>query len=320
MRAELITEKSALLPLPRVEYTMELLCRAAETGSIPDSRLIEIRNGLQKAVQERANMYTAGRSNTVTAEQAKAFYSSILHQLDAVLLLLPDDTAATEMIQQRPLEELLQAGQQRILALFEQAKTDFRAAYPAMEPFMTRHFQELLKSFTVFCTRYDARFHADTKIIDYIYPLIGGKRIMQRGVLGVAAYYAALRRECEFLQCFSQQSVLDVMKRHASRYLMAVSSIPDSVAELVLRQYLAASLTDLDADSLCVSDDAAERLIADYAGHPEAELRLDAEMTLSRFSDQAALFAYLKETLPAVVKSMQHSIDAGQLNHWLLLN
>lgn len=319
MSAELMKEGAEVLPLPRVEYTMELLHRAAENGLLPDSKLLEIRSGLQNAVQERANMYTAGRSSTVTVTQAKAFYSSILHQLDAVLLLLPDDAAALETLRSRSLEELLQAGQQRILTLYEQAKTDFRAAYPVMEPFMTHHFQDLLKSFTVFCTQYDARFHADAQIVERVYPLLGGTRIPQNGILGTAAYYAALRRESELLLYFPQEAVLDVMKRHASRYLMAVSNIPDSVADLVFRQYLAAVLTDRDADSLCVDAEAADRLTAEFRGHPEAELRVEAELTLSRFADNAALCGYLKNAVPAVVKSMQYSIDAGQLSRWLIL-
>ena len=319
MRNDLTVSGSVLPPLPRTDYTLGLLHRAAEQGLIPDSRLLEIRRDLQTAVQERANMYTAGRSNTVTATQAKAFYDSILHQLDAVLILSPDDAAATDALRSRPLKELLDAGQQRILALFAQAKEDFRAAYNLHEPFMTDLFRQLLKSFSSFITEYDARYHANAQIADRVYPLIGGRQIPESGILGTSAYYRALRREGEFLQVFPADAVLNIMQRHANRYLMTVRSMPDSAADLAFRQFLAAEMAQEDGFSLAVTGETVQRLTSEFAGRPAAELRLEAELSLGRFSEHKELYTYLKSVLPSVITGMQHSLDTGVLQRWLVL-
>ena len=72
--------------LPRADYTLALLKRAAAEQTIPEERLEEIKEALHRAAGERAAAYTKGRSTTVTRKQAEAFYASVFCQLDAVLL------------------------------------------------------------------------------------------------------------------------------------------------------------------------------------------------------------------------------------------
>ena len=320
MKTVLAAKGDLLEPVSHVNYTGGLLIRASELGLIPDSKLMEIRNDLQKCALELAERFTLGRSNTISAFQAGAIYRSILLQIDAVLLMLPDDKAAIEMLSQKTVRELQTAGQQRVLTLYEQAKTDFRKAYDLMQPFMTDFYHQLLEKFALFCTKYDAQYNADKQIIDRIYPLLGEKQIPESGVIGAARYYAGLRMDAEFLHLFPQDKVLEIMKRHASRYLMTPSSIPDSVADLVFRQYLAAELAGEDGHSLRVSADAADRLTAEFADRSETDIRVEAELALSGFASEPALYAYLKEAVPLVIRSMLRALQNGKISQWLIVS
>ncbi|MBR5372838.1 MAG: hypothetical protein IK130_11565 [Oscillospiraceae bacterium] len=319
MKTELIKQGTNLEPVSRVDYTMGLLVRAAEQGLIPDAKLLEIRRDLQNCAVETAQMYNRGRSGCVTNNRLAAIYRSILHQIDAVLLILQGDDAATEALAQRSVRELQSLGQQRVMALFEQAKTDFRKAYDLMQPFMTDFFRQLLEKFSLFCTKYDAQFNADAQIIERVYPLIGERQIRGNGVIGAAEYFGALRMEAEFLHLFPEETVRGIMKRHAGRYLMTPQSIPDSVADLVFRQYIAAELAGDDGSTLQVTADAAERLNAEFSGRSAADIRVAAELSLLRYSDHPELIAYLKQAVPPVTASMQSAFDTGRLSRWLIV-
>ena len=225
-------------PLPRADYTLAVLRRAAAEQTIPADRLAEIRTALHQAAADRAAAYTKGRSTTVTRKQAEAFYESVFCQLDAVLLELGSDRLAEDALRTKPLSELLDAGMLLTLQRYEEAKEHFRQAYKVSAPVQTSFFHALLKDFEAFCTRYDARFRAADTKVTFSYPLFGDTKITERGVIGVHRYYTALMYEGKLLQLFDTQEIRGLMRRYAENFRTSPDMIAENIAELVLRHRL----------------------------------------------------------------------------------
>lgn len=302
-------------PLPRRDYTMALLSRAALTGSIPAERLKELRTALQKAAAERAEAYTRGRSTTVTRAQAEAFYQSVFCQLDAVLLEMPDDAQAEAALRTQDPAALLEAGQLRTLQLYEAAKADFRAAYRLTEPFATSFFKELLTGFELFCTKYDARFRAfDTKV-DRVYPLLCEQQIPETGVIGTAKYYRALRLEGVFLSGLDREQMQDLMQRYAEKFLTSPQMIAENLADLALRHIAVNALAG--EKGVRVTAENAEAVQARCSGMTPQAL---AEALRGALPDDGAETAdYLAAQLPAMAETLHSRLTADTLSGWLAL-
>lgn len=317
MNDALMPRETAQEPLPRKDYTLELLRRASLQGTIPQERLEEIRLALHRAAAERAAAYTAGKSTTVTRKQAEAFYASVLCQLDTLLLLQENDARAEELLRTMPPDELMEKGQLWTLRLYEAAKENFRTAYKLTKPVMTSFFSTLLPQFAAFCTDYDARFRAyDTKVT-LSYPLLGGTKITAGGVYGVSRYYAALRREGELLALFDADEIRTLETQYAALYRTEPEMIAENIAELVLRHALICALGGSDG----LLPDA-----ADIAAVSEKYAALSAETLAQDAADAAKTIiggenvpvkVYVQEALPALAAELHSRILAGRLSGWL---
>ncbi|MCQ2407788.1 MAG: DUF6179 domain-containing protein [Oscillospiraceae bacterium] len=283
----LMKQSAAQEPLLRRDYTLNLLRRAALSGSIPMLQLEAIRSGLHQAAAERAAAYTRGRSMTVTRAQAEAFYQSLFCQLDAVLLALGSDAAAEEALRSRALGELLEAGQLRSLQLYEEAKERFRKAYKLTKPVQTSFFHALLDGFSRFCTDYDARFRAADTKVEFSYPLLGGETVIESGIVGVHYYYSALLREAELLHAFDLAAVQTMMQRYADRFLTIPDMIAENIAELVMRHWLTNALCGAEGDQLTVTPETQELFRAKYGDMPAEQLEAEIRRCIKeRFADR----------------------------------
>lgn len=301
--------------LPRADYTLALLKRAAAEQTIPEERLEEIKEALHRAAGERAAAYTKGRSTTVTRKQAEAFYASVFCQLDAVLLELHDDRLAEDALRTKPLAELLDAGMLLTLQRYEEAKDRFRQAYKLTAPVQTSFFHALLKDFEKFCTQYDARFRAaDTKVA-FSYPLLGGTQIPERGVAGVHRYYSALLLEGRVLHQFDTQEILQLMQNYAGLFRTAPDMIAENLAELVLRHNLLRRLCGAENGGLCVTQEMTDAVQTKYAGVPAEKL---SEMLCGKLHlpEDPEAEAYCRAAMPALAAVLHHRIGLGRVAGW----
>ena len=282
----LMKQSAAQEPLPRRDYTLNLLRRAAVSGAIPMPQLEAIRSGLHQAAAERAAAYTRGRSTTVTRAQAEAFYQSLFCQLDAVLLAPGSDAAAEEALRSKPLGELLEAGQLRSLQLYEEAKERFRKAYQLTKPVQTSFFHALLDDFSRFCTDYDARFRAADTKVEFSYPLLGGETVTESGIVGVHHYYSSLLREAELLHQFDTAAVQTMMQRYADRFLTTPDMIAENIAELVMRHWLTNALCGAEDDLLTVTPETQALFNAQFGDMPAEQLEAEIRRCIAeRFAD-----------------------------------
>lgn len=306
-------------PLPRREYTAALLTRCMEDKSIPQARLEEIRLALHRAVSERAEAYTKGRSMTVTRAQAEAFYVSVFYQLDAALLAMHSDDDAAEALRTAPVADLLDAGMMRILQLYEEAKEHFRRAYQLTKPFATAFFRDLLTDFSHFCTEYDARFHPDAVKIDEVYPLLGGRKIDLPGVLGVHAYYTALMYEGELLQCFPADEIPVLMRLYAKRYLTTPDMIAESIADLVLRQWICRALLGDCSAGLKLPQEA-DVLLTERCQHTPADVlceRMRKAVSESFLAEKPEVCAVCEAAMPTFAGTLQRRVAENNLRGWI---
>lgn len=304
--------------LPQDGYSAALLYRCAADGSIPAETLEAIRQTLHRAAGEHAAAYTRGRSCAVTRKQAEAFYRSVFYQLDAALLALGSDSLAADALRTQAPERLLDAGQTRIMRLYEQAKTDFRRAWKLTEPFATSFFRALLPQFSAFCTQYDVRFGHDRFGPPEDYPLLGENRTALKGVLGLSAYYHGLMCEGEMLSLLPAERIRAVMQQYAARFRTAPENIAENIAELMLKQQLASVLAGHEADSLTVTAEDAAALTAEYAVQPESVLRSKAETAVrTLYGQHIELCSYICGALPAVVSEMHRRMKDGSLRGWI---
>lgn len=314
-----LAQNAAQPPLPHKDYTMALLIRAAEQGTIPLPRLEEIRTALHRAAAERAAAYTNGRSTTVTRAQAEAFYASVLCQLDTVLLMMQSDAQAEHALRTLPLPELLEKGQLVTLHLYEEAKDRFRQAYKLTKPVMISFFAALLKDFERFCTQYDARFRAGDTKTTFSYPLLSEEAITEPGVLGVHRYYTALLREGELLRCFAPADVQAMMTNYAEAYRTVPDMIAENIAELVLRHWMLRALCGDSACITAVSQSLCETVAERYAAYPAETLAQDMQNAVenSAFAENPALLAYIEAALPPLAAEMHSRFSAGRLAGWI---
>lgn len=305
------------------DYTMQLMQFASDTGRIGDVRAKAMVQMIAQEAQKRARDYTAGRSTTVSRKQAEAFYASVFFQLDAALLSMDNDEMALDALCTLPLSVLMEAGEQKIHALYAEAKEDFRAAYKLTEPVQTSFFHDLLQGFAQFITTYDARFHAKDarEYVEFCYPLLSGRMPDEDGLIAVHAYYRALRREGEFLSRFAPDAVYGLMTRYAARFRTSPDMIAENIAELVLRQWLTGVLSGQpDAESLSLPESAAETVTAQYAGRSQQDLSnavMQAIRTQPLTAEPADMQAYLLQNVPAVADAMYAHIAGNTLAGWV---
>lgn len=306
-------------PLPKKAYTMALLQRGMEKNSIPQARLQALHLALHRAAAERASQYTRGRSMTVTREQAEAFYVSVLHQLDAALLSYGSDAAAEEALCTEDADALLAKGQTRILQCYEEAKERFRRAYQLTKPFATYFFRELLKSFAQFTTEYDARFRSDAVKVDEVYPLMAERRSELPGVLGVHAYYSALLLEGELLAMFQKAQIHALMKQYAKRYLTSWDMIAESIADLVLRQWLCRALLIDSAPELELPADAAAVLTERYQQVPPGQIEDEMRRAIAEsvIAENAGVCAYCTDAVPYFAETLHRRVTENNLRGWI---
>ena len=307
------------------DYAAALLQRCAAENRIPAETLRTLRDGLHRAAGELAAAYTRGKSCTVTRTQAEAFYRSVFYQLDAALLPLRSDAAAVTALCSQPLDRLLQAGQTRILALYAQAKADFRRAYQLTEPFATMFFRSLLPQFADFTTKYDVRFQHDAFSPDGDYPLLGERQIPLKGVLGMAEYYRALLHEGELIRLFPADALHEIMRSYAAKFRTEPEMIAENIAELAVRQWLTAVLAGEPEAGMCLTVRAADAdaVTAEYAGMPAEKLLRDAENAVQTHLAAhagAECIAYLKAALPNLTAEMHRRITDGNLSAWLTMS
>lgn len=304
-------------------YTMQLVQFAAESGRMDTDRQNQLRETLHRAAAERAAAFTKGRSSTVSRKQAENFYAAVFFQLDAALLALGNDERALNALCAVPFPKLLDAGAQRILTLYEEAKTDFREAYALTEPVQTSFFHDLLQGFEKLTTGYDARFHAkDTAdYVDFCYPLLRGRMPDEDGLLAVHAYYRSLRREGEFLHRFSADAVQGLMQRYAARFRTSPDMIAENIAELVFRQWIAAVLTNApEPESLVLPADAAAELTAQFRGRSQRDLETamaQAVRGAALTAEPAEMQEYLQKAVPDIADTMYLRIAEGNLAGWI---
>ena len=311
------TERPAFSPH---DYAMQVIDYCARTGRLGAERQNLLRTTLSREAAKRAEQFTAGRSTTVTRQQAEAFYASVFCQLDAALLMLESDDLAVDAVATMPFAALLEAGAKRIMALYDEAKEHFRTAYALTKPVQTSFFHDLLRGFERFSTKYDARFHVKDaqKYVDFCYPLLSGKMPDADGIFAVHAYYRALHREGEFLQCFPEADVQTLMQRYAARFLTSPAMIAENIAELVFRHWIAGVLTDT-ADGVLLPEHTADDMIAEFSGRSTEDLA-DAMQKAVRMSpltqDSAEMQAYLLEAVPSVAAAMYPRIAEANLSGW----
>lgn len=322
MTAELMQSgKPSAEPLPRADYTLALLTRAAAEQTLPTGKLEEIRTALHKAAADRAAAYTKGKSTTVTRKQAEAFYASVFCQLDAVLLELGSDRLAEDALRTKPLAELLEAGMLLTLQRYEEAKERFRQAYKLTAPVQTSFFHALLKDFEAFCTRYDARFRAADTKVSFSYPLLGDTKITEKGVAGVHRYYTALLHEGMFLHTHDTQEIRSLMRHYADNFRTSPDMIAENIAELVLRHRLIRCLCGETGSGLTVTAEMPAQIEAEYAAVPQGQLteRL-CRFTEQICADEPAAAAYCKDAMPALAAVLHQRIGAGRVAGWLAVS
>ena len=315
---EALMKQGDVSPLPRKDYTLALLRRAALTGSIPTEQLEAIRQGLYDAVAERAAAYTRGKSTTVTRAQAEAFYRSVLSQLDTALLMLPDDAEAEKILREWEFSRLLAEGQGWTLDFYEKSKEMFRQAYKATKPVQTSFFHALLPDFERFCTKYDARFRADDTFVQFSYPLLGGVQIPENGIIGVLRYYSALYDESRLLTLFDADDINAMMQRYADKYLTAREQVAENIAELVLRHWLIEALCGEPAFAVTVTAEMLETVSAKYAASSAEQLTGDMQKIIesSKIAEDTALLRYVKAALPYLAETVIERIAANRLDGW----
>lgn len=305
------------------DYTMQLVQHEMQQGTLSEARQTELRTVLTEAAAERAAQFTGGRSTTVSRRQAEKFYAAVLFQLDAALLAYGNDDAACNALRVTPVPKLMEAGAQRILTLYEEAKADFREAYTLTSPFQTSFFHDLLSGFQRFTTKYDARFHAKEvrEYVEFCYPLMCGQMPDEDGLIAVHAYYRALRLEGEFLRIFPITAVQGLMKRYAARFLTTPEMIAENIAELVFRHWITGALTGTAGeDPLAIPQEAAEILTAQYAGRSVNDLHsamLDAAAALPGTPGDGGMQKYVHDALPFLADELHSHIEKGSLNGWL---
>ncbi len=305
-------------PLPKADYTLALLTRAAAEQTIPAEKLEAIRTALHQAAADRAAAYTKGRSTTVTRKQAEAFYASVFCQLDAVLLELGSDQLAEDALRTKPLSELLDAGMLLTLQRYEEAKERFRQAYKLTAPVQTSFFHALLKDFEAFCTRYDARFRAADTKVTFSYPLLGETKITERGVAGVYRYYTALMYEGRLLQMHDTQEIRSLMRRYAENFRTSPDMIAENLAELVLRHRLIRCLCGETGNGLTVTAEMPAQVEAEYAAVPQEQLTvLLCRVTEQICADEPDVTAYCRSAMPALAAALHHRIEANRVAGWL---
>ena len=306
--------------LPKKGYTVALLQRCMERGVISQERQEALRLALHRAVSERAAAYTKGRMTTVTKQQAEAFYVSVLYQLDAALLAMDSDETAAEALCHADITKLLDAGMMQLLRCYEEAKDAFRHAYALTKPFATVFFRELLNDFARFTTNYDARFHADAVKVNVVYPLMGDRRIELPGLLGMHAYYTALDCEGRILSAFPRAQIIGMMKCYAKRYLTSWDMIAESIADLVMRQWLCRALLGDPSAELTLPPDAEEQLEERLALVPEERLAEQMRQVLAQsvLADDEDVLRYCMEAVPHYAESLHRRIAEKHLHAWII--
>lgn len=312
--------RTAAAPLPKADYTLALLTRAAAEQTIPAEKLEAIKTALHQAAADRAAAYTKGKSTTVTRKQAEAFYASVFCQLDAVLLELGSDQLAEDALRTKPLAELLNAGMLLTLQRYEEAKDRFRQAYKLTAPVQTAFFHALLKDFEAFCTRYDARFRAADTKVTFSYPLLGDAAITERGVAGVYRYYTALMYEGMLLHLHDTQAIRSLMQRYAENFRTSPDMIAENIAELVLRHRLIRCLCGETGSGLTVTAEMPAQVEAEYAAIPQEQLtELLVRFTEQICADEPEVAAYCKYAMPALAAALHHRIASNRVAGWLAI-
>ena len=314
-------------PLPRRDYTMELLRRAALEETIPMPRLEALREAIHKAAAERAQSYIGSATGTVSRTQAERFYQSVLCQLDAALLRMESDAQAEAALRDAPIPQLMQLGMQCTIEDFENAKARYRAARPMMKRYETIFTKELLTEFSQFITQYDARYRAADTGVHVLYPLATGEQITENGAAGVCRYYTALWAESQILAQIPEDEMHAMLKGYADKYRTDTGNIAENLAELALRHwFLAALAQDPSVCTVRVTQADADTVQTRFGSRPAEQLLRAMEQTvrMSPFAeletaDGIAPADYLLRTVPFIGGQLYAALERGSLASWAVI-
>lgn len=235
------------------QYAVTLVREAMRAGLLDAVDLerfqIELMTAVGLAIQES----TGGLSSSVRTDDAQRILGSILYGLDLYLLGLPSAEAAVKVLPGLTAASLVLSGRQAITAMFDDCRRLLQAVRDSrISTGLTAYTDLIDNSFTGFFDSYDYRFDARNAHLMIDYPLLSDD-MNQTGVIYVRNFLEHLLLENWFCASFEPAVIDRLLTSHGKKYGVAGSELLVNIAELLLKQALAAVLlgrpaTDVDLD------------------------------------------------------------------------
>ena len=156
--------------------------------------------------------------------------------------------------------------------------------------------------------------------VDTVYPLMGDRRIELPGLLGVHAYYTALECEGRLLSFFPKEQVRELMQRYAKRYLTTWDMIAESVADLVLRQWLCRALLGDLTPALTLPAEG-DLLLTERLLHvPEETVAMQMRQALEQsvFAGDEAVLRCCIGAVPHFAELLVRRVTQNNLRGWIV--
>ncbi len=231
-------------------YLVSLLQEGLRTGVLTpaDPEAVQVR--ILAVLSQEVHAYTQGQRSSVPADTAKQILGSLLYSLDWHLQQLASPDAALAQLCQDDLTELAEQSRRSLASIIEQAKQKLRqvrAGRPAVD--LLAYNSLIDQGGEAFFARYDPRFDARNTLLTLDYPLLAADRSLT-GVIGFYDYLDRLELENRFCARYRQIDFDHLLDACGRSFALPGRELIINLAELLLKQSLAAVLLDRPADGL----------------------------------------------------------------------
>ncbi len=311
--------------IDKQNYLASLLSLCYANKVISETKLNEIRIGLDKAFVETAEQYTKRASSTISKKRAELVYSSVLYQADIYLLSLHSYQKAIDELKSLSVEDILEKGKECIIQLHEVNIKIFKRVYSSRLNILYHEYNYVIeKSFDEYCKNYSARFDAKNCCASIDYPLLGCQayEIKSQGIMFIYEYYTGIMLENEFCKYFSKEQIETIIVKFGKIYGDNYSELLFNISEVLFNNFLACLLVDKSGFELLITEKDVDNISNRFVLYSEEDLYSEIKKKFSLYQKQIQnpqLYQYLKKYIIKFTNEILNKIKNECLDEFLVV-
>ena len=305
-----LTRRSLIDPLALDQQDLfsTLLAESLRCGLLTQPDLLRLQGESLALLAARCDAWSRGQSTSLPAERAQQLLEGVLYSVSLALKDAPTPKDAAELLARRPLSELYEAGQRRIVRKLQAARAAHRQLKKNLFPTCNEFYRATLSDgIDGFFRLYRPAFFPQELHITADYPPFFGPP-QKDGIEFIEDYLRGLSHENRFLRYFAPETVHALLLGFDGGYPQLLLNLYAPVLAAALgcvltRRPVAALRCDLPRLTALLADASRQQT--------EALLSQAAEVFLRGASCPEGLSAYLRRSVPPLAADLHRAVSLG---------